>query len=87
MEPETMMYRLRRLVTEKELIDLLGLSRWIIRNLRQKGLPNIELGRGVRIYHEDRVVEWLLSKEEGDRSIPHLKQHRTHSSDAEINQD
>ena len=87
MEPETMMYRLRRLVTEKELIDLLGLSRWIIRNLRQKGLPNIELGRGVRIYHEERVVEWLLSKEEGDRSIVHPKQNRTNSSDAEINQD
>lgn len=87
MEPETMRCRLRRLVTEKELIDFLGISRWIIRNLIQKGLPHIGLGKGVRVYHEESVVMWLLSKEEGDRSIVNLKQHRTKSSAAEINQD
>lgn len=50
-----------RLLSEKELCEVVCLSRVTLWNLRQKGMPCIRVGRTLR-YKLDDVIAWLESQ-------------------------
>jgi hypothetical protein len=62
--PDNEMYQIKKLIPEKELLELLEISRWTLEKKRQEGLPYIELGKGKRVYHEESLVKWLLDHEQ-----------------------
>jgi excisionase family DNA binding protein len=49
---------MKELITEKQLIDLLKLSRATISRLRKNGMPYKKIGKSVR-YDYDEVRQWL----------------------------
>lgn len=53
---------MNKLITEKELMEKLKLSRSSIVRLRKEGLPFKKINRSVR-YDEEEVQKWLENKE------------------------
>lgn len=58
-----------RVLTEKELAEVLGLSQWTIRTLRlQKGLPHF--GTAGRIFYRlESVLRWMDAQEAGANQV------------------
>lgn len=52
------------LVTEKELIDLIKVSRMSIYSWRKKGLPYLKIGNTLR-YESDEVIKWMKDNAKG----------------------
>lgn len=49
------------LLTDKELVEVLGFSRVTLWRMRQMGMPCIQIGRTLR-YKLDDVMAWLESQ-------------------------
>ena len=54
---------LEEIITEKELVELLGIDDKAMYNLRQRGLPFTRLGRARRVYLVAEVVEWIKANQ------------------------
>lgn len=53
-----------RMISEKELALILGLSYWRVRNMRmQEGLPFLQSGKRI-FYRLDKVRSWIDKKED-----------------------
>lgn len=61
--PTTDIPQATRLLTEREVTRVLGLSRTTLWRLRKDGLPTLSVGRSVR-YDVDKTREWLASSAE-----------------------
>ena len=54
---------LQNILTEKEVTDLLGLTRNQLSTLRNEGqLPFLKVNRNCRLYHESDLVDWLKGR-------------------------
>jgi len=53
----------KKLLTVKDLSELLGVSRATIYRWRKLGLPSIQVGRGVR-FNAEEVEEWIEKQNE-----------------------
>lgn len=55
--------RLSNLITESDLCELLGVSKDALGSLRNKdGLPYLKVNQNSRVYFEQDVMNWLLSR-------------------------
>lgn len=55
---------IQNLITEKELLDLFGVSKRVLSDLRHKrGLPFLAVSRYTRLYLESSLMEWLKDSE------------------------
>ena len=51
---------LKNVLTEKDLLDLLGLTKGQVSDLRlKKGLPFIKVNQNSRLYFEDDIIEFF----------------------------
>ena len=50
---------LQEIITEKELMELLGIDEAVMYKLRQQGLPFTRLSRAKRVYLVGGVLEWI----------------------------
>jgi len=53
---------LQGVFTEKEVCELLGLTKDQLNALRYKGLPFVKVNDRRRLYFEDDLMEWFKSK-------------------------
>ena len=51
-------------IREKDLLEALGLDLQVLERLiYKKGFPHIKIAKGIRVYYEPSVIEWLKANE------------------------
>lgn len=55
-------------ILEEELLEILGVSKTVLFNLRKNGLPFVHLAQGRRVYVESSVRDWLIRNQENSDS-------------------
>ena len=49
----------QEVANEKELLQILGIKKDLLRRLRKQGLPHVELSRTSRVYIAADVIDWI----------------------------
>ena len=58
----------QEVANEKELLQILGIKKDLLRRLRKHGLPHVNLSRTSRIYIAADVIDWLQNNGQGEKS-------------------
>jgi len=57
------------IISEKELLGLLGITDPVLERLRQKrNFPYIRIAKGIRVYYEPHIIAWLKKNETSEQT-------------------